>query len=117
MREKRSFDQILLDQLRDLPVVDALELLCLDWKTDRDFSPSKSVETVRLNVGVGSGGFELVVTGTKWFDTRAQKGGFGGIDLSMHLLKLDFVAAVKKLSSCQLERRSKEGRAVEGRLE
>lgn len=115
MKGKRSFDPILVNQLRDLPVIDVLDLLRLDWKVDRDFSPLKSHETIRLNVAVGSGGFELVVTGRRWFDTRAEKGGFGGIDLSMHLLKLDFVGAVKRLLSCQLERNSGLGRAVTDR--
>ena len=38
----------------------------------------------------------------KFFDTRADKGGGGAIDLAMHLLRLDFVAAVKRLSSSRV---------------
>nr|WP_254176670.1 hypothetical protein [Pseudomonas aeruginosa] len=44
----------------------------------------------------------LLVTGAKFFDTRADKGGGGAIDLAMHLLRLDFVAAVKRLSSSRV---------------
>ncbi|MBZ3343388.1 hypothetical protein IPR00_22095, partial [Xanthomonas perforans] len=39
---------------------------------------------------------ELLATGPKWYDTRAEKGGGGAIDLAMHLLRLDFVSAVKR---------------------
>ena len=58
--------------------------------------------------GIGSTGsplppegfaWELLVTGPKWFDTRAGEGGGGGIDLVMHLLGLDFVKSVKLLAS------------------
>jgi hypothetical protein len=42
---------------------------------------------VRLYVSSPEGAaWELLVTGPKWFDTRAGKGGGGGIDLVMHLL-------------------------------
>jgi len=41
--------------------------------------------------------FELLTTGLKWFDTRANVGGGGSIDLAMHLLQLDFKQAVRKL--------------------
>ncbi len=38
--------------------------------------------------------------GPKWFDTRAEKGG-GAIDLAMHLLRLEFVAAVKRFEAVE----------------
>jgi hypothetical protein len=48
-------------------------------------------------VSTAGADFELLVTGLKWFDARAGKGGGGAVDLCMHLLGLDFVAAVKLL--------------------
>jgi hypothetical protein len=42
--------------------------------------------------------FELLVTGPKWYDTRAERGGGGAIDLAMYILRLSFVDAVKRLS-------------------
>ena len=54
---------------------------------------------MRVNVALGGGGVELLATGPKWYDTRAEKGGGGAIDLAMHLLRLDFVAAVKRLQA------------------
>ena len=52
-----------------------------------------------MNVAIGGGMVELLVTGPKWYDTRAEKGGGGAIDLAMHLLRLDFVSAVKRLQA------------------
>jgi len=65
-----------------MAVVSALDALGLYWKRDADFS-------------LGGGVVELLATGPKWFDTRAKVGGGGAIDLAMHLLRLDFVLAVK----------------------
>jgi hypothetical protein len=45
----------------------------------------------------GCGEFEILTTGVKWLDTRANKGGGGAIDLAMHVLHLSFVDAVKLL--------------------
>lgn len=99
MRVKKSFSPELLEQLRVMPVTDVLDVLGLYWKRDPDFVPVKDKTTVRLNVALGGGGCELLVTGPKWYDTRAEKGGGGAVDLAMHLLRLDFVSAVKRLKS------------------
>ena len=61
-------------------------------------SPSRDAATVRLNVSIGGGGVELLATGPKWYDTRKEQGGGGAIDLTMHLFRLSFVDAVKRLS-------------------
>ncbi|EPH2854485.1 hypothetical protein J7Y59_005041 [Serratia marcescens] len=63
-----------------------------------DFVAVKDKATVRLNVSIGGGGVELLATGPKWYDTRAEQGGGGAIDLTMHLFRLPFVDAVKRLS-------------------
>jgi len=77
---------------------EALDRLGLCWKQDPDFSPQKNPATVRLHVSIGGGVVELVVTGPKWYDARAQRGGGGAIDLTMHLLNVSFVDAVKRLT-------------------
>jgi hypothetical protein len=46
-----------------------------------------------------SRGYEIVTTGSKWYDTRARSGGGGAIDLTMHVLGLSFVDAVKRLQA------------------
>ena len=80
---KRSFSPELLESLRSMVVTKALDAL-------------------GLHVAVGGQVFELLVIGAKFFDTRADKGGGGAIDLAMHLLRLGFVAAVKRLSSSRV---------------
>lgn len=89
---KRSFSPELLESLRSMVVTKALDALGLHWKRDPDFQPVKDAATLRLHVAVGG----------QVFDTRADKGGGGAIDLAMHLLRLDFVAAVKRLSSSRV---------------
>lgn len=98
-RARRSFPPELLARLREMSVSEALDLLDLYWKRDPDFRPMKNKATVRINVAVGGGNVELLATGPKWYDTRREKGGGGAIDLAMHLLRLDFVAAVKRLDA------------------
>ncbi len=98
-RAHRSFPPALLARLREMPVPDALNGLGLYWKRDPDFQPIKDKATTRLNVSIGGGVVELLATGPKWYDTRQEKGGGGAIDLAMHLLRLDFVAAVKKFEA------------------
>lgn len=80
-----------------MTVQETLDRLGLHWKRDPDFVPVKDTATVRLNVSIGGGGVELLATGPKWYDTRTKEGGGGAIDLTIHLYRLDFVAAVKQL--------------------
>ena len=101
MRVKRSFPPELLASLRQMPCSEVLSRLDLYWKPDPDFLPTKDKNTQRVNVSIGGGVVELLVTGPKWYDTRAEKGGGGAIDLTMHLLGLDFVSAVKRLGNAQ----------------
>jgi hypothetical protein len=39
---RRSFDPVLLESLRSMPVTEALNRLGLHWKTDPDFRPRKN---------------------------------------------------------------------------
>lgn len=96
-RIKKSFSPELLEELRAMPVVATLDALGLYWKRDPDFTPLKDKQTVRLHVSIGTGVYELLATGAKWYDTRTEKGGGGAVDLAMYLLGLNFVCAVKRL--------------------
>jgi hypothetical protein len=97
MVARRSFDESTLTRLRALPIEDALCLLSALHKDDRTFVPIKDSQTRRWHVSTVRGEFEILGTGIKWYDTRAQQGGGGAIDLAMHLLGLSFVDAVKHL--------------------
>lgn len=96
-RPQQRFDNEEVARLRSLTVAEALNLLGLFWKVDPDYEPNKSIQSKRLNVSVGNGCFEIIATGEKWYDTRAQRGGGGAIDLTMHLHAETFPKAVKRL--------------------
>lgn len=81
-----------------MTVQETLNRLGLYWKRDPDFRPTKDPRTVRLYVSLDGGVIELLATGPKWYDTRRERGGGGAIDLTMHLCRLPFVDAVKRLS-------------------
>ncbi|EBC1886535.1 hypothetical protein BU332_22745 [Salmonella enterica] len=99
MRARRSFSPALLERLRAMTPQEAMTLLGVYWKRDPDFRPTKDPRTVRLYVSLDGGVIELLATGPKWYDTRRERGGGGAIDLTMHLFRLDFVTAVKRLQA------------------
>jgi hypothetical protein len=102
---RRRFNQATLASLREMPSEDALALLAIYYKADATYLPVKDPRSRRWHVTTASGDFEILTTGcTKWYDTRAKKGGGGAIDLAMHLRKLSFVDAVELLTQCERPR-------------
>jgi hypothetical protein len=85
--------------LREMPSADVLTLLAIYVKADSTYVPIKDPRSRRWHVRTTCGEFELLTTGPKWWDTRAERGGGGAIDLAMHLLQLTFVDAVKLLAA------------------
>lgn len=102
---RRSFDRAMLTRIREMPSEDALTLLAIHCKADPTFHPVKQATTRRWHVLTTGGDFEILTTGVKWLDTRANKGGGGAIDLAMHVLHMSFIDAVKHL----IERRHSHG--------
>ena len=105
---RRSFDDETLAWVREMPLSQVLDKLRDDgqlfWRRDPDFVPEKDKRTVRLFLSSPSGfAWEVLVTGLKWFDVRAGKGGGGGIDLVMHLLGIDFAGLDAELADGLLE--------------
>jgi hypothetical protein len=94
---RRSFDHATLTPLRRMSSEHALVLLAIHCKRDPSFQPVKQRTTRRWHARTSSGEYEILTTGTKWYDTRAKIGGGGAIDLAMHVLRLSFVDAVKRL--------------------
>jgi hypothetical protein len=94
---RRTFSRATLTALRLMPSEDALALLATYYKPDPTYVPVKDPRSRRWHCRTACGEFELLTTGTKWWDSRAGKGGGGAIDLAMHLLQLPFVGAVKLL--------------------
>jgi hypothetical protein len=71
-------------------------------RKDITFVPTKANSTERWHCRAGSIEYELLLSGPKFYDTRARKGGGGAVDLVMHLFKLDFKAASQKLRAANL---------------
>ena len=86
-----------LAEWRGMSAETALVALADHAKRDATFVPLKDETTSRWYVGVCGRDFELLVTGPKFFDMRARVGGGGAIDLTMHLLRIDFRSAVEHL--------------------
>jgi len=74
-----------------------LALIAIYLKGDSTYCPMKDRASRRWHGGTLSGDFEIITTDTKWYDTRAKKGGGGAIDLVMHLEGLSFREAVARL--------------------
>lgn len=114
---RRAFGNEQLARLRALPLSRVLNKLYNDgklfWRRDLDFVPEKDRQTVRLFLSSPSGfAWEILVTGLKWYDVRAGKGGGGSIDLVMYLLGVDFVtAATLLLEDIDVSREDRSGRS------
>jgi hypothetical protein len=94
---RRTFSRATLTALRQMPSEDALVLLATYCKPDPAYVPVKDSRSRRWHGRTTCREFELLTTGPKWWDSRAGKGGGGAIDLTMHLVQLPFVDAVKLL--------------------
>ncbi len=98
-RKYARIDEAEIASLRRMSVDNTLDLLGLYAKIDRDYQPKKNTKSKRINVSLNSSVIELVVTNEKWYDTNAQRGGGGAIDLTMHLYRETFVQAVRRLQA------------------
>ncbi len=68
----------LADQVRDIPVAQILE--------SEGFASDRQGQSIMFKNDLHA----INVTGQKWFDHKNRKGGFGAIDLAMHLNQTDF---------------------------
>ncbi len=92
-----KIDEADLMRWRELSAGKLLALVASHAKRDVTFIPIKGKNTERWHANVSGREYELITDGPKFFDTRARKGGGGGIDLVMHLFGHDFRAASKFL--------------------
>lgn len=93
----KRIDQATLARLQALKAVDVLGSVADFAKEDPTFIPVQDPTTTRWHVTAVGGEFELLLTGSKFWDTRAQVGGGGGVDLVMHLTRTNFRGAVSEL--------------------
>lgn len=87
---------------RSLDAVVVLLALADHAKRDVTFVPIKDQTTTRWHASAQGREFELLLTGPKFWDTRAEVGGGGAIDLAMHLLRADFKTATGALRRVRL---------------
>jgi hypothetical protein len=91
-----------LDRWRSLDLVTVLPAITDHAKRDSTFMPDKDPRTHRWHVSASGQDFELLLTGPKYWDTRARAGGGGAIDLVMHLTAASFRAAVRRLRATMI---------------
>lgn len=99
MGSPTSFDEAMLEKLRRMPSDQVLRRVAIHLKPDRTYVPRKTLESRRWHLLTERGDFEILTTGSRWFDTRERRGGGSAIDLAMHLLGVSFVEAVKRLTA------------------
>lgn len=86
-----------LSRWREIPSHVALLTLADFAAIDRHFEPRVSTGSTRWHANVAGQDFEILCTGSKFFDTRVATGGGGAVDLAMHLLNVNFKEAVRIL--------------------
>ena len=90
---RRRVDQAQLQRWRELDAAEVLLSLAEYAKRDSTFIPVRNQMTSRWHATVEGRNFEMLCTGPKFWDTRAEKGGGGAVDLVMHLSNVDFRTA------------------------
>lgn len=100
---RKKFDDATLARLREVRPDRALHAIGLVVRVDQSYVPVKTSSSFRVHVSDDRGGvFELLITDAKWFDQAGGVGGGGAIDVVMHVLRIDFVAAVRRLVAAGL---------------
>ena len=75
----------------------ALKLLWAHVVADQTRNPARDPDGKHLVATTRAGVFHLVVTGPKWFDVDAQRGGHGAIDLGLHVTGRPFLPVARLL--------------------
>ena len=95
-------DNFSLRRWRALGCETVIERIADHAKRDPDFHPVKDPTTTRWYASVLGQQFELLITGSKFWDPRDRKGGGGAIDLVMHLRKANFREAAAYLNESRI---------------
>jgi len=95
-------DNQILDRWQKLDASNVLLAVADYAKEDASFVPAKNAATTRWHARVGQTEFELLLTGPKFWDARANRGGGGAVDLVMHLHGCHFKPATALLKESGL---------------
>ena len=97
-----AVDNTSLERWRTLKASQVLSAIAEYAKQDSTFTPAKDARTTRWHATVDGQDFELLCTGAKFWDCRAERGGGGAVDMAMYLLGLDFKSASALLGGLDL---------------
>lgn len=86
-----------LNRWRGMAATDVLQAVADHAKRDVSYVPVKTDRSSRWHASASGRDFELLCTGPKFWDTRANKGGGGALDLVMHLYQIPFLRAARLL--------------------
>lgn len=95
-------DNQILDGWQKLDASNVLLAVADYAKEDASFVPAKNAATTRWHARVRQTEFELLLTGPKFWDARANRGGGGAVDLVMHLHGCHFKPATALLKESGL---------------
>lgn len=86
-----------IERWRGLDCLAVLNAVTDHLKEDKAFVPRECLQATRWHASPDGFDYEILCTGSRFFDTRARHGGGGAVDLLMHLFHVDFKHAVKLL--------------------
>ena len=92
-----SVDNLTLERWRTLDAQLVLEKLGCHVKAGTTVEPLSAQGTQRYHVNADGQDFELRLRGSKFFDTRLQRGRGGAVNLVMHVRHVDFKGATDLL--------------------
>ena len=95
-------DNLEIQRWQKIQAIAALNALADYAKEDIAYSPRVSSKSSRWHATAAGVDFEIICTGEKFWDLRAERGGGGAIDLAMHLYGSTFKQAVKRLKGSNL---------------
>lgn len=98
----RPTSEATLERWRSIDATVVLAAVSECAKQDDSYAAKKNLSSSRWHASVGGTDYELLLTGAKYWDVRASKGGGGAVDMVMHLLRCDFRQAVKRLRDARL---------------
>lgn len=90
-------DNFDLDRWRKIDAVSALKALADYAKEDSSYVPRLNTRSSRWHASVAGNDFEILCTGPKFWDSRANRGGGGALDMAMHLFGINFKKAARLL--------------------
>ena len=91
-----------LTRWHSLDAAAVLKVLADYVKEDPTYVPRLNTHSSRWHASVAGNDYEILCTGPKFWDQRANHGGGGALDLAMHLFGISFKKAARLLAESNL---------------